>query len=167
MKEIQDRGHEIGFHPGYYTFDNKAEWNKEFSNLKKHIPYYNITGGRQHFLRFQVPTTWRLWEDAGMQYDSSLSFADHAGFRCGTCYEFPVFDAIKRKTLNLYERPLLIMDTTIQKPHYMGMKKDKAIEYISQLKTTTRLFKGDFTILWHNSNLESYESRQIYESTVS
>lgn len=166
MQEINDRGHEIGFHPGYYTFNNKTQWDREFRNLKKYLPDQNIAGGRQHFLRFQVPITWGLWENAGMQYDSTLSFADHAGFRCSTCYEFPVFDVIKRKAVNLFERPLIIMDKTICRPHYMGMKDYEAIDYVSRLKETTRLFNGDFTMLWHNSNLESSEDRNIYESVL-
>lgn len=166
MQEINDRGHEMGFHPGYYTFDNKSQWDKEFRNLKRYLPRQNIVGGRQHFLRFQVPYTWRIWENAGMQYDSTLSFADHAGFRCSTCYEFPVFDVVTRKAMNLFERPLIVMDKTICNPNYMGMKDYEAIDYVSRLKETTRLFNGDFTMLWHNSNLESSEDRNIYESVL-
>jgi len=37
-------------------------------------------GCRQHFLKFEVPATWRIQEKAGFLYDTSLTFADHDGF---------------------------------------------------------------------------------------
>jgi len=36
----------------------------------------------------------RAWADAGMDYDSTLSYADRPGFRCGTCSEYPAFDPV-------------------------------------------------------------------------
>jgi hypothetical protein len=30
-------------------------------------------GGRQHFLRWETPTTARLWDDNGLDYDTTLS----------------------------------------------------------------------------------------------
>ena len=41
-------------------------------------------GGRQHFLRWETPTTARLWDDQGLDDDSTLSFADRPGFCCCT-----------------------------------------------------------------------------------
>jgi hypothetical protein len=40
-------------------------------------------------------------DEAGIDYGSTLSYADHAGFRCGVCYEYPAFDIKKRKQLKL------------------------------------------------------------------
>lgn len=56
---IQDRDHKIGFHPGYYTGESREEWVKEWRVLRSHSPDINIKGGRQHFLKFRVPLTWR------------------------------------------------------------------------------------------------------------
>ncbi|MEA1048991.1 hypothetical protein U5801_04080 [Lamprobacter modestohalophilus] len=42
-------------------------------------------GGRQHFLRWETSATARLWDANGLDYDSTLSYADRPGFRCGTC----------------------------------------------------------------------------------
>ena len=36
-------------------------------------------GGRQHFLRWTNPETWRNWEAAGLDYDSTLAYADAVG----------------------------------------------------------------------------------------
>ena len=41
-----------------------------------------------------------------MEFDSTLSYADKEGFRCGVCYDFPVFDFLERRQLKLREFPL-------------------------------------------------------------
>ena len=60
-----------------------------------------LTFGRAHYLRFEIHATWQIWEDANMEWDSSLSYADKEGFRCGVCYPYSVFDILTRNKLNL------------------------------------------------------------------
>lgn len=74
---ITDRGHEIGFHPSYATMNDETKWRMEFATLR-----------RQHYLRFETPTTWRFWNAAGLEYDSTLTYADRASFRCGRVTSF-------------------------------------------------------------------------------
>jgi hypothetical protein len=33
-------------------------------------------GGRQHFLRWATPDTWRDWEAAGLSHDSTLAYSE-------------------------------------------------------------------------------------------
>ena len=76
---ISRRGHEIGFHPGYATFDDSRRTRENFDRLRATCEQLRIDqpkwGGRQHYLRWQNPTTWQNWEDAGLDYDSTLGFA--------------------------------------------------------------------------------------------
>ena len=106
---INQNGHEIGLHPSYNTFDNSKQTRKEWLLLRNSCERLNIDqeiwGGRQHYLRFETPKTWQNWESAGMNYDSVIGFAEHPGFRCGICYEYPVFDLTNSVKLNLLERP--------------------------------------------------------------
>jgi hypothetical protein len=167
IKKIIDRGHEIGFHPSYETATDGNLWRKEFERLKASVKGYDIHGGRQHFLQFQVPTTWRFWSDNGLAYDSTLSFADHAGFRCGTCYEYPVFDLEKRSEMNLRERPLIVMDRTVIDDDYQGFgATQSALDYILELKHHCRKFHGDFVLLWHNQRFVDREEREIYRNLI-
>ncbi|MGI6455406.1 MAG: DUF7033 domain-containing protein [bacterium] len=85
IENLLERGHEVGFHPGYRTYDNPERFKWEKDRLMKSLNGEKI-GGRQHYLRFQVPDTWHIWEQHGMAYDSTLGYADHEGFRCGTCH---------------------------------------------------------------------------------
>jgi hypothetical protein len=131
------------------------------------IAEVDIRGGRQHYLRFEVPTTWRFWDGAGLSYDSTLMFADHAGFRCGTCYEFSVFDLHRREHLKLKEVPTIVMDSTVTSERYMGLGVGSgAYEFVSELRERCRLFDGNFTLLWHNNLLSDAESKEFYRSIL-
>lgn len=164
LRRIHDRGHEIGLHPSYETFRDPAQIRREFGLLQGAALAAGVNqerfGGRQHYLRWEAPGTWQAWEEAGLAYDSTLSFADRAGFRCGVCYEYPVFNLMTRRPLNLRERPLTLMEATVLE--YMGMKPDRALATASRLAKCCRLYQGDFTLLWHNTRLLSAGERALY-----
>jgi hypothetical protein len=168
IKNIRDRDHEIGFHPSYASATRKDIWKQEYRNLSAVVPSNSIIGGRQHFLRTHVPDTWRYWDMNGLTYDSSLGYADHSGFRCGVCYEYTLFDLIKRKQLNIKERPLIVMDCSVIDKKYMNMgPTQKAFDYMNTLKSRCKIFNGDFTILWHNDRFQNKDEVQIYEQLIS
>lgn len=168
LGRIHERGHEIGFHPSYRTFLDAERTKREFERLKRVCESEGIRqdewGGRQHFLRWRNPTTWQNWEDAGLSYDSTLTFADHAGFRCGTCYEFPVFNLKTGQALNLRERPLIVMEGSLLE--YMGLTWEQAYEQTVALADVCKRYDGDFTLLWHNSSLATNEERTWYERII-
>ena len=168
FQEIGDRGHETGFHPGYWTYMNKDLWRQEFQLLTETLPKsVNLKGGRQHFLRFSVPETWRSWADAGLTYDTSLGYADHAGFRCGTCRPFPVFDLRQKEQLNIVERPLIVMEGSVLDSKYMGMQDfESAVNYMQKLKNQCSMFGGEFVLLWHNSRLTTSWEKKMYQEVL-
>ncbi len=123
-------------------------------------------GGRQHYLRWEAPTTWRLWDEAGLAYDSTLGFADRAGFRCGTCREFPAFDLLQRTTLRLRERPLIAMDMSLTSASYMGLRHEEALGVVSRLVAQCRRHRGEFVLLWHNDKLVRERDTDLYRSIL-
>jgi len=166
IKEICARGHIIGFHPSYHSYNNEELWRKEYEYLSQHLPYAPKCG-RQHFLRFEIPQTWHIWDDAGMEWDSTLGYAEREGFRCGCCYEFSVFNIVSRKKLRLKERPLLCMDTTFS--YYQELSPCVMEKKIMNLIDKTKNYNGNFVLLWHNSNFSSefWKQRQyIYERII-
>jgi len=170
LRTIHKRGHEIGLHPSYETYQNPEQTKAEFHKLLQVCEEEGIQqdqwGGRQHYLRWQVPVTWRNWAEAGLNYDSTLSYADHAGFRCGVCYEYSVYDLEQRKKLPLIERPLIVMEGTVLEDKYMGLKGLAAFDRMNKLKEISRKFNGDFTLLWHNSSFLEKWQWEIYQSVV-
>jgi hypothetical protein len=169
LTRISRRGHEIGFHPGFSTYRDENRTITEFRHLTNTCHELGIVqsswGGRQHFLRWENPSTWNNLEAAGLGYDSSLQFPEEVGFRCGCCYEYPVFDLIGRRQLQLRERPLLVMDATLLS--YMKLSLNTAEDKTRAIIQTVRQFSGDFVLLWHNHFLVNLETQKLYKNLIS
>lgn len=158
MHKIAQRGHEIGLHPSYITYNRPNLLAREADYLRQICAEEDIKlnglGGRMHYLRWCHPTTMMAWERAGMSYDSSLGYADLAGFRCGTCFEYPGFDPVSQEALSLRIRPLIVMECSVMDLTYMGLGNGpEALEKFVSLKNACRAVGGTFTLLWHNSSI--------------
>jgi hypothetical protein len=172
MGEIHRRGHEIGLHPSYNTYNAPEEIEREANRLRKVCAEEGIEqqewGGRMHFLRWDQAITQRAWANAGMSYDSTLSYADRPGFRCGTCFEYPAFDEVSDEQLSLRIRPLIAMDCTVIADRYLGLgSTEQAYEKFDELKSKCRQVGGVFTLLWHNSYFNCLQDFDIYRRLVS
>lgn len=169
LRNIHERGHDIGIHPSYNTFRDSVQTRREYEILRQATAEEGITqttwGGRQHYLRWENPTTWQNWENAGISYDSTLTFADHAGFRCGTCFDYPTFNLKTRKPLKLREYPLIVMESTLI--HYMNLSFEAMLKEITELRKICAFFDGNFVLLWHNSSLISARDKIQYHQVIS
>lgn len=172
LRDIYSRGHEIGLHTTYDSYTSAKKIQQEFNTLKSCCKSEGILqnewGGRQHYLRWKTPLTFNNWDQAQLNYDSTLGYADHAGFRCGICYEYPVYDLANRRALALRERPLILMETSVLSNMYMNKNFDSnTLNYMKQLKNICRAYNGDFTLLWHNSKLRTDQERTFYKALLS
>lgn len=154
LREIHRRGHRIGLHASYSSFKSLPTLAREKDYLLSSAKLAGIdleaVGGRQHYLRWENPTTWRSWDQVGLAYDASVGFPDCVGFRCGTCHEFPVFDLLERRKLRLRERPLLLMDVTLTDG---GRFRPEGItQRLRSLWAAVKSVGGTFEVLIHNCN---------------
>jgi len=163
-KRIKDRGHLIGMHPTYNAYNSYEQFKKEKDELEDNLGV-KIKFGREHYLRFEVPTTWQIWEDNNMEWDSTLSYADEDGFRCGVCYEFRVFNILTREHLKLKEKPLIFMDAVDVDRLTPIQMKERVLKLIRQVE----IYKGEAVVLWHNSNYNTIKwknFKEVYESII-
>jgi hypothetical protein len=165
IDDLERQGFEVGFHPSYETFlapDRLADEKARLDTLLNHP----VSGGRQHYLRFQVPETWRHWEQVGLNYDATLGYARHAGFRCGTCHPFQPFDLKEQRVLQIEERPLIAMDKTFQ--NYQGLTPEQTVDSILKLAQRCKQVGGEFSLLWHNGSKDAawYPSSALYRKIV-
>lgn len=168
LRRVHGRGHEIGLHGGYATFRDAAKLKRELDALQRACAAEGIEqeewGGRQHFLRWENPTTWRAYEEAGLAYDTSLGYSARPGFRAGTCREYRVFDLEQRRELRLRERPLVLMDTpTLDR---LGLPDEQLVALIERLRGECARFGGKFTVLWHNNWLVTGRQRRLLEAAL-
>jgi hypothetical protein len=147
VSRIKTSGDEIGVHPSYDSYLSE----KTVAIEATAVAVANgkpVQGSRQHYLRFSVPQTWRALSSVGIRYDSSLSFADRAGFRCGWSGCFRPFDIEQRKVLPIIEVPLIVMDVTLAL--YEKLSAEHALERLAALLEASETSGGAFVLLWHN-----------------
>ena len=172
IEHIVNYGHMIGFHPGYNTYNSKKKFQDSVNIFKKVCKDLNLItsklGGRQHYLRFDICKTPKLWSGNNFYYDSSLGYSDQPGFRCGTCYEYSMFDLNDRTALQLKQRPLIIMENSIINNNLKKLdNKNSIINNFDYYIDICKQYNGDFTLLWHNSSFQFSESFKIYKKIIS
>jgi len=162
IETLLQEGFEIGLHPSYNTYGKPAQLLEEKARLDAVLGYSEY-GGRQHYLRFKVPDTWRHWEQVGLTYDSTMTYAEYEGFRCGTCHPFRPFDIEQNRELDLWELPLIVMEGTLR--HYRNLTPEQGERRVMELARRCRQVEGTFTLLWHNVSLNQNWTlwRTIYE----
>jgi len=160
IKSIVERGHIVGFHPSYNSYSDNLLWSKE-KEILEHKAGVPIVEGRQHYLRFEAPVTWKIWDDNYMQIDSTCGYADKEGFRCGTGDEFSVFNVLEKKALEVKERPLIFMESRDFKCGG-NVENDLFQHDLLLLVDQAKKARSKMTILFHNSSFVQEEYIKQY-----
>ena len=146
---IIKKGHKIGLHSSFLSFNKPEKLAKEKSELEK-FTGRNVDTVRSHYLRLETPDSWKIWQAAGIKYDTSYGFSEHVGFRCGTCFPYQPFDISEDKPIGIIEEPLVVMDTTLKS--FQNFTLQEAREKINCLAALCKFVGGNFTLLWHNTS---------------
>lgn len=150
---ILDKKFEIGLHGSYFSGDNPQHILREAVKLKNVTKNNNLRFIRQHYLRIKMPDTYLAQSKAGLQFDSTLAFADKTGFRAGICSPFkPINLLAPVDVINITEIPLTIMDATLK--FYEKLDADEAFDKIINYAKIVKKHGGVFSLLWHNSSLD-------------
>ena len=167
IKKISYRGHKIGLHFSFNSFNNKKaitiESEKFFKFTKRIALKQSVWGSRMHFLKWKWPETALYLANTNIDFDSSLCYADKPGFRCGTCHPYKMYDPVSQKSIDLIQAPLILMECSMFSNKYMGLQYSKeAYDQIKELKKACREVEGKFVILWHNTQLISKFERNLF-----
>jgi len=163
IRDITTRGWEVGLHGGYTAALNPRGMQEKKDRLEK-IIRKPVTGYRNHVLRFRVPDTWEYLAQAGFAYDTTLGYADCAGFRNGMCHPFRPFNLNSDREIGILEIPLVVMDDTLG-GKYMQLDNREKWEVIRLLIDRTASCNGVFTLLWHNTFFQGEEGA-LYEKIL-
>lgn len=169
LKFLDDNNQIIGLHPSYNCYLNAHFLQEEKSRLICSLDDIGIRlneiGVRMHFLRWKTPETIVLLDKLGFSHDSTLGYADLPGFRCGTCFDYRAIHPLTQETLNITIRPLILMEASLIEKRYLGITNVvEGIEYISSLRLACQSVGGKFNVLWHNSELDTQDKRELYLS---
>jgi len=152
LSQVAAAGAAIGLHASYAAGDTPMRIASERQALAK-VTGRPIEANRHHFLRWCEPAQGAAIHDAGIRWDSTLGFADLAGFRLGVCRPIALFDPAARRLVGIEEHPLIVMDCTLDREKYMNLDEARAFQHVCQLAETVRRHRGEFVMLWHNTEL--------------
>lgn len=138
LRELADDGWEIGLHGSYRSRSDVDRLEEEKRTLEDRVGT-TVVGGRQHYLRLDVPETWRLHKRIGLKYDSSLGSSREYGFRHG-------YRPIRPFDDEFVVFPLTIMDAALPDP---GTNFEAAWSVCEALLEEAAANEAVMTVLWH------------------
>jgi len=160
MDRLQKGGATIGLHASYEAGMNPELVVKEAQTLRE-VTGLPVTKNRHHFLSCREPEHLRYLADAGITDDFSLAYADHAGFRTGTCRPYKWIDPLTGEKTNLTIHPLTMMECTLDRPEYMNLDYNGAHSVCSGLLERVRTYNGEAVLLWHNTQLAGAQTPNV------
>ena len=164
---VHDGGDEVGLHPSYTSFETPGLVHAErlhLSGLVGEVPHV-----RYHYLRFDVHRHARELVDSGVQTDSTLGWAERPGFRSGFSFPYRLYDLGRERPHALVEVPIVLMDGTLDQPHYLGLDAEAAWPHVQAVVDRLARLGGGASVLWHNDYLDPIASRgydRLYEQLL-
>lgn len=162
MRDLAAEGFDVGLHGSYAAALEPGALAAERATLQS-CTGLELTTTRQHFLRWDVRTTPRFQEEAGLDVDSTLGFNRNIGFRAGTSLPFNHFDVTTETRLGLLEIPLAIEDTALLSPGGLELDFPDARGVIGQLLDRVAEVGGVGTLLFHPDKFADGEWLTLYE----
>lgn len=170
LKKITSRGHSIGLHGSYQSYNDRdilLNGKEKLDSVLNSIGLSEqLVKNRQHYLRWDVKTTPEILEEVGIDIDYSGGYADHIGFRYGTSKQFNLWSWKHCKMLKVKEQPLIIMENSIFEYQCLPYNQ-VTLDSVLNLKREVLKYGGNFTFLWHNSNVIHKEEKWFFEKLLS
>ncbi|MFP4403943.1 MAG: polysaccharide deacetylase family protein [Candidatus Woesearchaeota archaeon] len=144
---LYNNGCEIGLHGTTRSAYDLNKLKEIYFKLQSVSPV-DVSGIRQHRLLMSLPNTLINHEMVGLDYDTTLGFAENEGFRNSYCLPFKPYNFIEDKIVDIWEIPLNVMDVTLFE--YRKLTFNQVKKSIEDIIHEINKFSGVFTLLWHN-----------------
>ncbi len=160
--------YKTGLHPSWASGDHPSLLPKEKSYLEQLINY-PVTASRQHYIRFNLPTTFRRLLTLGITDDYSMGYGGINGFRASVATSYYWYDLKRDTTTPLLLRPFCFMDANA----YYEEKKSpqEALQELFHYHDVIRSVNGTMVLIWHNNFLgtdPTFEGwKEVYEEFIS
>lgn len=151
IRFLQDTGAEIGWHPSLRSNTDEAFAIQEKTALEALVG--KVSASRQHYLALNLPERAERLEAMGLRFEYSMGFAERPGFKAGTLHPFGFYDLAREQELPLLMFPVAVMDATLR--HHLSLNPEQAWERVQPVLKAWERYGGFFTLLWHNSTVDS------------
>jgi hypothetical protein len=166
IKSVSDHS-KVGIHPSFASNTSFRQLQKEVGRLSKTINR-EIWRSRQHFLKLNLPETYRNLIELDITDDFTMGYASNYGFRAGTCTPFYFYDLDLEVETTLKVHPFAIMEGTLK--YYMGIGPENASAHYRRLIDEVKMVNGDFISLWHNDSLNDSKQwkgwKNVFEEMI-
>jgi hypothetical protein len=173
QKAMQDLIHKhaekysLGIHPSWQSYGKKELVKSEIEMLES-LSGQKIISSRQHYIRFELPSTYRLLTEAGILKDFSMGYGSINGFRASVASPFYWYDLEKEESTSLLLYPYCFMDAN----SFFEQKQSPA-ETLIEMRyyyKTVKAVNGILIMIWHNTFLGTDELfagwREIYKQFI-
>ena len=153
IKHLSDHA-KIGIHPSYASnksFDILTMEKNRLENILKK----EVTLSRQHFLKLDIPKTYRNLLELSITDDYTMGYASHLGFRASICTPFYFYDIEVESSTNLKVHPFSVMDATLK--YYLNLHPKEALANIQIIIDEIKNVNGHFISVWHNETWSDYK----------
>ncbi len=138
---------DVGIHPSYASNSDPNILKQEVDELSN-VLHSPILRSRQHFLKLELPLTYRNLINLDIENDYTMGFAAAPGFRAGITIPFKFYDLDLDAPGTLTVHPFTLMDGTMK--DYLQINDADVVDYTTDLIKTVRKYGGTFGLLWHN-----------------
>jgi hypothetical protein len=165
--EELDKAGEVCLLASYKSAENEEKLLNEKQRLEK-ILGRTVSKSRQHYLKINVPHTYRALINIGIKEDYSMGYASAAGFRSGTATPFYFFDIDKDQQTALKVFSITFMDTALK--HSLRIRSQDVISFLSAMVDEIKSVGGSFTFIFHNESIGNSDRWKnwgnIYEKVI-
>jgi hypothetical protein len=157
-------GYRVGIHPSWRSGDDGSTLREEIEWLEV-VAGYPITRSRQHYLRFNLPETYRRLLTCGIRQDFSMGYGSINGFRASVASSYHWYDLEREEATELRIFPFCFMDANsfYEQRYSASQAMTELMHYYRQV----RAVNGLMVTIWHNHFLGTDPVfagwREVYE----
>lgn len=152
LRGLVARGHEVGVHPSYSSWNDGARL-KEERDAVSGLVKGEVRSCRQHWMQFSWTHTWAAQEQAGFGLDSTLGFNDRPGFRVSAALRHHPWNPKTATPHAIEVLPLIVMDSHLY--DYAELDSEARGRRLRHFVDEVRAVGGEAAILWHPHTLST------------
>jgi len=139
--------YEIGIHPSWQSGNDAHTLRKEITMLQS-ITANPVIRSRQHYIRMNLPQTYRLLIENEIEEDHSMGYGSINGFRASAASPFYWYDLEKEQQTTLLVRPFCYMEAnSFFEQHYTAVQ---AADELQQYHDIIKSVSGELITIFHN-----------------
>jgi hypothetical protein len=140
----------VALHPSWASGDQPNLIEQEKRILEQMV-HNQVTSSRQHYIRFQLPDTYKHLIQAGITDDYSMGYGSINGFRASIASSFFWYDLKSEQATQLLLHPFCFMDANAY--YEQHFTPAQAFGELMELHEKVKSVNGRLVTIWHNSFL--------------